>query len=62
MTSRASQLSVLEPVLFDIFVSDMKEMTECTFVKFAGDTAARGPAICSRAGLPIQRDLDRPEQ
>ena len=62
MTSRASQVSVLAPVLFDISISDMKEMTECPLVKFAGDTKSRGPVNMLNKRAAIQKDLARLEE
>ena len=62
MTSGASQVSVRGPVLFDIFISDMKEMTECSLLKFAGDTKLRGPVNMLKGRAAIQRDLDRLEE
>jgi len=40
----------------------MKEMTECTLAKFAGDTKSRGPVNMLKSRAAIQRDLDRLEE
>lgn len=50
----ALQASVLPLFLFDVLISDLKDVTECTLIKFAVDKKLAGPINISRAGLPLR--------
>ena len=53
------QLSV--PVLFNSFINDLDEGTECTLSKFPGQTQG-GVAHAAEACAAIERDLARAEK
>ncbi|GAB0190318.1 mitochondrial enolase superfamily member 1 [Grus japonensis] len=60
--SRAPQVSILGPKLFNVFINDLGDGVECTLNSFADDTKLGGVADTLESCAAIQRYLDRMEK
>lgn len=52
------QRSVLGPLLFNIFINDLEEVTECLLARFAGDSKLGGTTDILKSRTDIQSSLD----
>ena len=59
MTTGVPRGLVLDPILFNIFISDLDEGIESTPSEFAEDTELGGVADTLEGFATIQQDLDR---
>lgn len=62
VTSSVPQTSVLDPVLFNIFINGLYDGAEHSLSKFAGDTKVRGVADRPKGFAAMCRDLGKLER
>ncbi|KAF7246201.1 RNA-directed DNA polymerase from mobile element jockey [Varanus komodoensis] len=59
VTSGVPQVSVLGPILFNLFINDMEEGVNSLLIIFADDSKTGAVATTEEQALQIQKDLDR---